>query len=245
MLSVPGIGQPHPFISCLSSGSWSHLFHSSASRQVCPHPSPHPPLSLNHQNHPPKRQMPSVHPPQDPLSVSNASSIPGRFLSPPSPTSSTETRTTACGPPALSVNVAPPSKSHVHSLPACRKPRRSCSQLPRTAGQGAVLFSEPITASSNPPGQPCFTALCYDTSFLFLFPPLVGEPPGGRGLCPPKLNSWLRAALGQLLWKEYISDSQSVVPASPGNLPQIQISCPSPDLSQTPEVGPRLHKPSR
>ena len=125
---------------------------------------------------------------------------------------------------------------------------------PGLLGQGAVLFSEPITASSNTPGERSFSALYYATSFVFLFPPLVGEPPvggWGRDLCPPELNSWLRAALGQFLWKEYISDSQSVVPgppaaaASPGNLPQIQISCPSPDLSQTPGVGPRLHKPSR
>ena len=128
-------------------------------------------------------------------------------------------------------------------LPACGKPRLTCSQLPRTAGGGAFLFSELITASSNPPVEPCFTASCYTTSFVFLFPPLVGEPLEGRDLCPPKLNSWLRAGLGQFLWKKHISDSHSVVPgppaaASPGNLPQIQIS---PDLlSQTPGVGLRF-----
>ena len=206
------------------------------------------------QNHPPKRQIPSVHPPQDPLSVSlmpPPSLVTFYELSPPSPTRSTETQATVHGPPALSMHVAPSSSSCIHSPPCMREARAELLSAPQDYGGGG--HSSPVSASQPllAPSRALFYCLMLRLLPLYLFPPLVGEPLGGRGLCPLKLNSWLQAGLGQFLWKEYINDSLSVVPglpaaALPGNLPQIQISCPSPDLlSQTPGVGLRFHKPSR
>lgn len=193
-------------------------------------------------------------PPQDPLSVSPMpppSLVTFYELSPPSPTSSTETQTIVHGPPALSVHVAPSSSSCIHSPPCMREARAELLSAPQDYGGGG--HSSPVSASQPllAPSRALFYCLMLRLLPLYLFPPLVGEPLGGRGLCPLKLNSWLQAGLGQFLWKEYINDSLSVVPgppaaALPGNLPQIQISCPSPDLlSQTPGVGLRFHKPSR
>ena len=232
----------------MSSGSWSHLLHSSVFRQAwpCLGPAPEPssekadPIS----SHPLRTLYQSLPCLLHPWSLS-MNYLP---LPPPVPLRHRP----------LSMGLLPfpctwlllPRLAST-PLPACGKPGVSCSQLPRTTVGGG--HSSPVSASQPllAPSRALFYCLMLRLLPLYLFPPLVGEPLGGRGLCPLKLNSWLQAGLGQFLWKEYINDSLSVVPgppaaALPGNLPQIQISCPSPDLlSQTPGVGLRFHKPSR